>query len=73
MAEKTECVVARLAQKHESEMLGNSSVDHSPDSMAGVVLRACVMDSKGLYDKMQHIVITPKGDERRVDVECVWL
>ena len=30
-------------------------------------------DSKGLYDKMQHTVIAPKGEERRVDIECLAL
>ena len=41
--------------------------------MARLVLGACVTDSKGLYDKMQHTVITPKGKERRVDIECLAL
>ena len=27
----------------------------------------------GLYDKMQHTVITPTGKERRVDIECLAL
>ena len=39
--------------------------------MARLVPGACVTDSKGLYDKMQHTVITPKGKERRVDIECL--
>ena len=34
---------------------------NSPDEMARLVPEACVTDSKGLYDKMQHTVITPKG------------
>ena len=41
-----------------SEMLGNSAIENFPD-----VLGACVTDSKRLYDKMQHTVITPKGKE----------
>ena len=52
-----------------SEMLGNSAEENSPDEMAQLVPGACVTDSKGLYDKMQHTVITPKGKERRVDIE----
>ena len=44
-----------------SEMLGNSAVENSPDGMARLVPGACVTDSKGLYDKMQHTVITLKG------------
>ena len=53
-----------------SEMLGNSAMENSPDEMARPVPGACVTDSKGLYDKMQHTVITPKGKECRVDIEC---
>ena len=56
-----------------SEMLGNSAEENSPDEMAQLVLGACVTDSKGLYDKMQHTVITPKGKERRVGIECLAL
>ena len=44
-----------------SEMLGNSSMEKSPDEMARLVPGACVTDSKGLHDKMQHTVITPRG------------
>ena len=32
-----------------------------PDVMAGMVLGACAIDSKGSYDKMQHTVITSQG------------
>ena len=53
-----------------SEMLGNSAEENSPDEMARLVPGACVTDSKDLCDKMQHTVITPKGKERRVDIEC---
>ena len=53
-----------------SEMLGTSAIENSPDEMARLVPGACVTDSKGLYDNMQHTVITPKGKERRVDIEC---
>ena len=56
-----------------SEMFGNSVKKNSPDVMARLVLGACVTDSKGLYDKMQHTAITPKGKERRVDIECLAL
>ena len=49
-----------------SEMLGNSAMENSPDVMARLVPGACVTDSKGLYNKMQHTVITPKGKERHV-------
>ena len=56
-----------------SEMLENSAMEKSPDETARLVLRACVTVSKGLYDKMQHTVITPKGKERRVDIECLAL
>ena len=27
--------------------------------------------NKGLHDKMRHTVNTPKGKERRVDIECL--
>ena len=54
-----------------SGMSGNSMMENSPDDMARLVLVACVTDSKDLYDKMQHTVITPK--ERRVDIECLAL
>ena len=43
-----------------SEMFGNRVTENSPDKMAPLVLGACVTDSKGLYDKMQHTVLTPK-------------
>ena len=56
-----------------SEMLGNSAMENLSDEMARLVPGACVTDSKGLYDKMQHTVITPKGKERRVDIECLAL
>ena len=56
-----------------SEMLGNSAEENSPDEMAQLVPGACVTDSKGLYDKMQHTVITPKGKDRRVGIECLAL
>ena len=46
---------------------------NSPDEMAQLVPGACVTDSKGLYDKMQHTMITSKGKERRVDIECLAL
>ena len=39
--------------------------------MARLVAGACVTDSKGLHDKMQHTMITLKGKERRVDIECL--
>ena len=48
-------------------------MENSPDERARLVPGACVTDSKGLHDKMQHTVITPKGTERRVDIECVAL
>ena len=48
-------------------------MENSPDEMARLVLGACVTGSKGLYDKVQHTVITPKGKERRVDIECLAL
>ena len=44
-----------------SEMLGNNAVEHSPDKMAGMVSGSYVADSEGLYDKMQHTMITPQG------------
>ena len=56
-----------------SGMSGNSIMENSPDEMARLMPVACVTDSKGLYDKMQHTVITPKGKERRVDIECLAL
>ena len=52
-----------------SEMLGNSAMENSHDEMARLVPGACVTDSKGLYDRVLHTVITPKGKERRVDIE----
>ena len=52
-----------------SKMLGNSAIENSPDEMARPIPGACVTDSKGLYDEMQHTVITPKGKECRVDIE----
>ena len=30
-----------------------------------------VTDSKDLHNKTQHTAITPKGKERRVDIECL--
>ena len=45
-------------------------MENSPDEMARLVSGACVTDSQGLYDKMQHTVKNPKGMERRVDIEC---
>ena len=45
----------------------------SPDEMARQVSGAGVTNCKGLYDKMQLTVITPKGMERRVDTECPGL
>ena len=56
-----------------SGMSGNSVMENSPDERARLVPGACVKDSKGLHDKMQHTVITPKGTERRVDIECMAL
>ena len=53
-----------------SEMLGNSAMENSPDEVARPVPGACVTDSKGHYFEMQHTVITPKGKECRVDIEC---
>ena len=53
--------------------MGNSAEENSLDEMARLVLGACVTDSKGLFDKMQHTVITPKVKERRVDIECLAL
>ena len=53
--------------------MGTSALEDSPDEMARLVPGACVTDSKGFYDKMQHTVITPKGKERRVDIECLAL
>ena len=50
-----------------------SAMENSPDEMARLEPGACVTESKGLYDKMQHTVITPKGKERRVDIECLAL
>ena len=47
-----------------SEMLGNRVMEHSPGQMAPLVPGACVTDSKGLYDKMQHTVVAPNGKER---------
>ena len=38
--------------------------------MARPVPGACVTDSKGTLVRMQHTVITPKGKECRVDIEC---
>ena len=72
---------ATVGLKHElfalrcrlSGMLGNSAMEKSPDEMARLVPGVCVTGSKGLYDKMQHTVITPKGKERRVDIECLAL
>ena len=32
---------------------------------------AIVVDSKGIYDKCQQLVITPKGKERRIDIELL--
>ena len=52
---------------------GNSAEENSPDEMAQRVPGACVTDSKGLYDKMQHTVITPKGKERRVGHRMIAL
>ena len=46
-------------------------MENSTDELARLVPGACVTDSNGLYDKMQHTVITPKSKERRIDVECL--
>ena len=61
-----------LALRHQwSEMMGNTALEDSPDEMARQVPGACVTDNKGLYDEMQHTVITPRGKERRIDIECL--
>ena len=63
-----------LALRYQwSEMLGNTAMENSSDEMARLVLGSCVTDSKRLYDKMQHTVISPKGKDRRVDIECLAL
>ena len=41
--------------------------------MARLIPGACVTDSKGLHDKMQHTMNILKGKERRVDIECLAL
>ena len=46
-----------------SEMRGNSIVEKSPDEVARSVPGACVTNSKGSQDKMQHTVITAKGSD----------
>ena len=56
-----------------SEMFGNSVMENSPDEMGRLVPGACVTHSKGLWDKMQHTMTTPKEKERRVDIECLAL
>ena len=56
-----------------SGMSGNSVMENSPDERSRLVPGACVTDSKGLHDKMQHTVINPNGKERRVDIECMSL
>ena len=56
-----------------AEMLGNIATENSLDEMARLVPGACVTDSKGLHDKLQHTVGTPKGKERRVDIGCLAL
>ena len=56
-----------------SEMFGNSVMENSPDEMGRLVPGACVTHSKGLWEKMQHTMTTPKGKERRVDIECLAL
>ena len=55
------------------EMLGNSAREISLDEMAWLAPGACVTDSEGLYDKVQHTVITPTSLERRNDIECLAL
>ena len=52
-------------------MLGNITVENSPDETARLVPGACVTYSKGMHDKMQHTVISRKGKERHVDIECL--
>ena len=44
-----------------SEMMGNTALENSPDEMARLGLGACVK---------QHTLVTPKGKDRRVDIEC---
>ena len=40
---------------------------------ARLVPGACATGSKDVYNKMQHTMITLKGKERRVDIECLAL
>ena len=54
-----------------SEMLGNVPDLREPDPHVRAVKAAIVIDSKGVYDKCQQLVITPKGKERRVDIELL--
>ena len=54
-------------------MMGSNAFVISPDEMARLVSGAGVTHCKGLFDKMQLTVITPKGMERRVDTECPGL
>ena len=52
---------------------GSYSFWNSPDDTARLVLCACVTESKGSYDKMCNTEFALKGNERRVDIECLDL
>ena len=54
-----------------SELLGNVPDVREPDPHVRLTPGVIVIDSKGVYDKCRQLVITPKGKERRVDIELL--
>ena len=55
------------------QMLGNGINWRQPESVMRQLPGAVVTDSKGLFDKLQTVVCTPKGKGKRIDVEAMPL
>ena len=54
-----------------SEMLGNVPDLTKPDDHVVLTKGMVVSDSKGVFEKCKQLVITPKGKEKRVDIEMM--
>ena len=55
------------------ELLGNKVNWKKPDLLLRGLPGVCVTDSKGLYDKLRTVVFSPKGKEKRVDIEAMTM
>jgi hypothetical protein len=56
-----------------SEMMGHNPNLREPDDHVKKVVGVVVTDSRNVYDKMQKTMITPKGAEKRADIEILCL